>query len=62
MSDTAKLYEEYLRAPGWFFAFLGLILGVSSGVMTAVGIGSLREDPLISGVEALIFFVGFAGV
>lgn len=61
MSDVAKIYEEYLRAPGWFFALLGLMLGVSSGVMTAVGIGSLREDPLISGVEALIFFVGFAG-
>lgn len=61
MSNTAKLYEEYLRAPGWFFALLGLMLGVSSGVMTAVGIGSLRADPLISGAEALIFFVGFAG-
>lgn len=53
-------FTESLRAPGWMFAFLGLMLGVTSGVLTAVGIRSLGDDPLVSGPEALIFYLSFA--
>ena len=54
------MFTENLRAPGWVFAFLGLMLGGTSGGLTAVGIRSFGDDPLVSGVEALVFFVCFA--
>ena len=53
-------FVENLRAPGWMFAFLGLALGAVSGGLTAVGIRTLTDDPLLSGAEALIFYVTFA--
>ena len=53
-------FTENLRAPGWMFAFLGLMLGGTSGGLTAVGIRSFGDDPLVSGTEALVFFVCFA--
>ena len=54
------LFVENLRAPGLMFAFLGLMLGVVSGGLTAVGIRGFTDDPIISGSESLIFFVCFA--
>ncbi len=57
-TETSQ-FTEHLRAPGWFFAFLGLMLGVVSGGLTAVGIRSLTDEPLISGTEALIFYFCF---
>ncbi len=59
---TTELHSfvENLRAPGWVFAFLGLLLGAVSGGLTAVGIRTLTGDPLLSGAEALIFYVTFA--
>ena len=54
-------FTENLRAPGWMFAFLGLMLGGTSGGLTAVGIRSFGDEPLVSGTEALIFFACFAG-
>ena len=53
-------FTENLRAPGWMFAFLGLMLGGTSGVLTAVSIRSLGDDPLVSGPEAMIFYLSFA--
>ncbi len=53
------LFTENLRAPGWMFAFLGLMLGGVSGGLTAVGIRSFTDDPIISGGESLIFYVSF---
>ena len=53
------MFTENLRAPGWMFAFLGLMLGVVSGGLTAVGIRGFTDDPLISGGESLIFYVSF---
>ena len=58
--SESPIFVENLRAPGWVFAFLGLMLGGVSGGLTAVGIRSLTDDPLISGSEALIFYVCFA--
>lgn len=53
------IFTENLRAPGWMFAFLGLVLGAASGMLTAIGIRQLTGDPLISGSEALVFYVCF---
>lgn len=58
--QQGDLFTENLRAPGWMFAFLGLMLGGTSGGLTAVGIRSLGDDPLVSGGEAVVFFVCFA--
>ena len=54
------LFVENLRAPGWMFAFLGLMLGAVSGGLTAIGIRGFTDDPIISGSESLIFYVCFA--
>ena len=59
-TSEAPTFVENLRAPGWVFAFLGLMLGAVSGGLTAVGIRTLTGDPLLSGAEALIFYVTFA--
>ena len=59
-TTQSPLFVENLRAPGWVFAFLGLMLGGISGGLTAVGIRSLSDEPLISGSEALIFYICFA--
>ena len=58
--SESSLFIENLRAPGWLFAFLGLMLGGVSGGLTAVGIRTLTGEPLISGSEALIFYICFA--
>ncbi|MXX93051.1 MAG: hypothetical protein F4Y63_06315 [Chloroflexi bacterium] len=58
-SSDQPLFTENLRAPGWMFAFLGLMLGAVSGGLTAVGIRGFTDDPLISGGESLIFYVSF---
>ena len=59
-SAESPLFVENLRAPGWMSAFLGLLLGGVSGGLTAVGIRSFGDEPLISGSEALIFYICFA--
>ncbi len=60
-SNTEQpLFVENLRAPGWMFAFLGLMLGAVSGGLTAIGIRGFTDDPIISGSESLIFYVCFA--
>ncbi len=59
-STRQTLFEEYLRAPKWMFVLLGIMLGLSSGGLTAVGIRSFTDDPLLTGSEAAIFFISFA--
>ena len=59
-TSESPSFVENLRAPGWVFAFLGLMLGAVSGGLTAVGIRTLTDNPLLSGTEALIFYVTFA--
>lgn len=58
-NSDQPLFTENLRAPGWMFAFLGLMLGAVSGGLTAVGIRGFTNDPIISGSEALIFYISF---
>ena len=59
-TTQSPTFTENLQAPGWIFAFLGLTLGGVSGGLTAVGIRSFGDEPLISGSEALLFYVAFA--
>ncbi|MYA60222.1 MAG: hypothetical protein F4X40_06660 [Chloroflexi bacterium] len=59
-TSESPSFVENLRAPGWMFGFLGLALGAVSGGLTAVGVRTLTGDPLLSGAEALIFYVTFA--
>lgn len=58
-SAKRQEYAEYLRAPGWMFGILGLLLGIDSGILTAVAIRSFGSDPWLEGAEASLFFVSF---
>lgn len=58
-SAKPQEYAEYLRAPGWMFGILGLLLGIDSGILTAVAIRSFGTDPWLEGAEATLFFVSF---
>lgn len=58
-SDTSPTYTEYLRAPGWLVGILGLLLGIDSGILTAVAIRSFGSDPWLEGAEATLFFISF---
>ena len=52
-------FTEYLRAPGWVFGGLGLLLGLDSAALTVVALRSVGDDPLLSGGPAALFFVMF---
>ena len=58
-TTTPAGFTEYLRAPGWVFGGLGLLLGLDSGALTVVALRSLGDDPLLSGGPAALFFVMF---
>ena len=58
-TDSSPTHAEYLRAPGWMFGILGLLLGIDSGILTAVAIRSFGSDPWLEGAEASLFFVSF---
>lgn len=59
-TNQTKRYEEHLRAPHWVFGLLGLMLGAAAGILTAVAIRSLSDNPWLSGAEAILFFLTFA--
>ena len=54
-------YFQQVKASGRTIAFLGLLLGLTAGVFTGVGIKHLVGDPLVSGLESLLFYGGFGG-
>ena len=58
-SAKPQKYAEYLRAPGWMFGILGLLLGIDSGILTAVAIRSFGSDPWLEAAEATLFFISF---
>lgn len=54
-------YTESVRVPGWMIGVLGLVLGVTAGVMSGVAIRNVvGDDPIIEGSSAMIFYVSFA--
>ncbi|MQG38126.1 MAG: hypothetical protein FI719_07225 [SAR202 cluster bacterium] len=54
-------YFQQVKASGRTIAFLGLLLGLTAGVFTGVGIKHLVGDPLVSGLESLLFYGAFGG-
>ena len=57
-ADLRQLvYEESVRAPVWVVLLLGLFLGGSAGLVSAVAIRSLIDKPIIEGGAAAAFYV-----
>ena len=54
-------YSQQVKASGRTIAFLGLLLGLTAGVFTGVGLKHLIGDPLVSGEESLLFYGAFGG-
>ena len=54
-------YFQQVKASGRAIAFLGLLLGLTAGVFTGVGLNHLIGDPLVSGLESLLFYGAFGG-
>ena len=54
-------YIQQVKASGRPIAFLGLLLGLTAGVFTGVGLKHLIGDPLVSGLESLLFYGAFGG-
>ena len=54
-------YFQQVKASGRAIAFLGLLLGLTPGVFTGVGLKHLIGDPLVSGLESLLFYGAFGG-
>ena len=52
-------YFRQVKASGHTIAFLGLLLGLTAGVFTGVGLKHLMGEPLISGWESLLFYGAF---
>ena len=52
-------YFQQVKASGRTIAFLGLLLGLTAGVFTGVGLKHLMGNPLISGWESLLFYGAF---
>ncbi len=54
-------FSESVWLPLWGIGILGLVLGVTAGVLTGVAIRNVAGDePIISGSEATVFYVAFA--
>ena len=61
MTTAPPTYTESVRVPGWIIGLLGLVLGVTAGVMTGVAIRNMvGDEPIIEGAGAAIFYVTFA--
>ncbi|MQF64206.1 hypothetical protein FIM03_02785 [SAR202 cluster bacterium AD-802-L14_MRT_200m] len=54
-------YFQQVKASGRAISFLGLLLGLTAGVFTGVGLKHLIGDPLVSGLESLLFYGAFGG-
>lgn len=59
MTDQQFDYFEQTKASGRAFAFLGLLLGVTGGVLTGVAVKGLIGDPVVEGMNAALFYVTF---
>ncbi|MDP6665801.1 MAG: hypothetical protein QF357_00205 [Dehalococcoidia bacterium] len=59
MTGQQSDYFEHVRAPGRVFAFLGLLLGATAGVLTGIAIKGLIDEPLVTGGSAVVFYAAF---
>jgi hypothetical protein len=55
-----KDYFESVRASGRALGFLGLMLGASGGILTGVAVKGLVDEPLVTGTNAVVFYLAFA--
>ena len=55
-----KDYFESVRASGRTLGFLGLMLGASGGILTGVAVKGLVDEPLVTGTNAVVFYLAFA--
>ena len=60
MIQKDKTYFHQVRTSSRVFGFLGLMLGITGGVLTGVAVKGLVDDPLVSGGGALVFYSAFA--
>ena len=56
----SDIYFEQVRASGRVFSFLGLLLGVTGGSVTGVAVKGLIGDPLVTGGNAVVFYIAFS--
>lgn len=59
MTDQQKNYYQMVKASGRAFGFLGLLLGVTGGVLTGVAIKGIIGDPVVTGSGAAMFYAAF---
>ena len=60
MSNVNNDYFQQVKASGRMFGFLGLMLGVTGGVLTGVAVKGLVDEPVVSGGGAVAFYGAFA--
>ena len=56
----SDIYFEQVRASDRVFSFLGLLLGVTGGSVTGVAVKGLIGDPLVTGGNAVVFYIAFS--
>lgn len=54
-------FRENVRIPIWGILLLGLILGITAGVLTGVAVRNIfGDEPLMTGGELAVFYITFA--
>ena len=56
----SDIYFEQVMASGRVFSFLGFLLGVTGGSVTGVAVKGLIGDPLVTGGNAVVFYIAFS--
>ena len=59
MNEKQVDFFEQVRVSGRVFAILGLLLGGTAGALTGVAIKGLVDEPVVSGGNAVLFYVAF---
>ena len=59
MTDQQQNFYQMVKASSRAFGFLGLLLGVTGGVLTGVALKGIIGDPVVSGSGALVFYAAF---
>ncbi|MBO04773.1 MAG: hypothetical protein CL731_07150 [Chloroflexi bacterium] len=60
MTQANNNYFQQVKASSRMFGFLGLMLGVTGGVLTGVAVKGLVDEPVVSGGGAVAFYGAFA--
>jgi len=60
MTQQKQSYFQHVKASGQMFGFLGLMLGVTGGVLTGVAVKGLVDEPLVTGGGAIAFYAAFS--